>query len=123
MISVKVETPPAERRREQRYGLTRLAQAVQHGLGPNERIESLGTIHDLSVGGVSFEADRPLDPDQPVEICVALGEALIDVIGRITHIKRTGNHRVLTGIEFQGLSDADRGYIRDYCHRAMLAPR
>ncbi|MFA6506221.1 MAG: PilZ domain-containing protein [Treponemataceae bacterium] len=72
---------------------------------------------DLSTGGLSCEANKPLEPMTPVYIMLGLpfvaGEHLVKCEGYVAH-SRMENGKCVVGIEFTDMPEEYRSMLEEY---------
>ncbi|MEW6359856.1 MAG: PilZ domain-containing protein [Planctomycetota bacterium] len=103
------------RRRTPRTLMNQLAHVVQENVETGERMETLGQTTDVSESGLRFHGRKVFDPYRRVEICLALGDNLIEATGAVRHLTINKRGDVALGIEFIDLPREDKQFIRDYC--------
>ncbi|NOZ20338.1 MAG: PilZ domain-containing protein [Planctomycetes bacterium] len=103
------------RRRMPRALTNHLAHVVQENIETGERTETLGKTADVSESGIRFHGRKMFDPYQHVEICLALGDSLIEARGAVRHLTINKRGTVALGIEFIDMPDNDKRFIRNYC--------
>lgn len=80
-----------------------------------------GTALNLSETGVLVELDEPILTGRPVSISLELDGRVLDLRGRVARSTRVrGSSKVRLGIEFEGLSEAERDAIRERTRRAAV---
>lgn len=79
----------------------------------NVSLEAMGRTLDLSEGGIKLELDQPVPFLSEVRFKVALKEDILDVRGRVIHLKLEGK-KIHCGVTFTGLSDRSKGLIRNF---------
>ena len=103
------------RRKTPRAMMNHLAHVVQKNDETGERLETLGKAADVSETGIRFHGREMFDPFRHVEICLALGEDLIEARGAVRHLMVNKRGTVALGIEFIELSEDNKQFIKDYC--------
>jgi hypothetical protein len=74
---------------------------------------------DLSLGGTRIETPHDLTMGESLEITIAIRPQSITCRGKAIYVTRPENGRVRAGIKFEGLSEYDRLYLREYLAQAV----
>ena len=71
-------------------------------------LAELGRTLDVSEGGIRLEAFEAIPVGTSTKLRIALRDDIIDVAGRVTYVQQGDQGRVITGIEFEELSEENR---------------
>ena len=74
----------------------------------------LGRTLNVSEGGILLETYKPLYLDRQVIITIAIDEEMIELTGRVVHVKHTQNDRFHSGNEFINLSEHGKRVLQWY---------
>ena len=104
-----------DRRKTPRITLRQLAHAAGHDPESGQHGEVIGATADVSEGGLRFQAQRGFKEGAEVSISFAVGDEIVEAIGRIAHFSPQKGGDVSVGIQFLHLSESDRRFIENYC--------
>lgn len=79
-----------------------------------EDFEGMGVSHNLSLGGVLLEIDKPLRVGATVFLEIALREHVIKATARIVHSTRTKTGAYDVGVEFTQIKETDIILLTNY---------
>ena len=79
----------------------------------------VATTRDLGLEGVRIESLYLLNQGEGLEITIAIAPQVIKCRGKVIHIVWLENGRMEAGIQFEGLSEADRLYLRQHLFNVM----
>lgn len=79
----------------------------------------MGVTLDLNEHGVRMQYAKPFSMGDRWRFSIALGEEVVDVIGRVVHVNPTLNGTYEAGVEFLEISGADIKKIRDHLARKL----
>ena len=105
----------AERRKKPRIPLKQLAQASHEDTETGSRNEIMGTTHDVSEGGVRFEAGQAMEVGSELTTSFAMGEQIVEANGQVIHFAPKYDGTASMGIKFTGLSESHWKLIENYC--------
>lgn len=77
----------------------------------------MGVTLDLNEHGVRMQYAKPFSMGERWRFSIALGEAVVDVVGRVVHVSQTLNGTYEAGVEFLEISGSDIRKIRDHLSR------
>lgn len=113
--------PGPDRRREVRIlsaNLVNYAEIASRGelSGPETIYELLGTARtaDLSVGGCRLVSREPLPVGAVLDLRLKLGDAVVELRGRVIRLRAGSGEEFEAGLEFLNLDELARDGIRLY---------
>lgn len=62
----------------------------------------------MGLGGCSFVTDTPLDPEERVEVFIAVSGKVVVALGRVAWTSERPDGRLDVGFEFQEITEEDR---------------
>ena len=74
---------------------------------------------ELSLGGTKIESPYSLTRDEGLEITIAIHPQAIKCRGKVMRVLWLENGKIEAGIQFEGLPEHDRLYLRQYLFHVM----
>jgi len=74
---------------------------------------------DLSLGGTKIESLHSLNSQEGLEISIAIQPQVISCRGKVIYAVEREKGRIEAGIQFEGLSEPDRIYLKEYLFDLM----
>jgi hypothetical protein len=101
------------RRADRRYSLNFLEFAV---VGENGEVlfREMGRTLNVSSAGIKLETPALLEAGQMVQVTLGLKDDMIDLTGKVAHIKVVGPEMFSAGIQFTQLNDEGRRVLNRY---------
>ena len=76
--------------------------------------QGMGRTLNVSESGILLETYFPIEAEHTVVLSIGFKDWLVDVKGRLAHIRSTGPDRYEIGIEFLDLDETARRAVKDY---------
>ncbi len=104
-----------ERRTYPRVEVSQAVLYVSH-LYPRHKVAN--TV-DLSLGGTGIETPYSLIKGETLQISIALRPEVIKCGGQVVHTLWRDGQKLKAGIQFEGMSEGDRLYLKQYLFHVM----
>jgi hypothetical protein len=76
--------------------------------------QGMGRTLNVSESGILLETHFPIEPTHTVVLSIGFEDRLVDVRGRLAHMRSTGEDVYEIGVEFVELDAATRQALKDY---------
>ena len=83
------------------------------------RNPKVASTFDLSLGGMKIESLHSLNSQEGLEISIAIQPQVISCRGKVIYVVEREKGRIEAGIEFEGLSEPDSIYLKEYLFDLM----
>ena len=106
---------PQDRRGAKRFDTANLVSHTDAEGGPQAGPLGLGVTLDLNEFGLRVQQREAFAVGERYRFHIALGDALIEVVGRVAHVAQALNGTFETGVEFLEVSPSATTAIRRHC--------
>ena len=102
------------RRKHERKESLNLTDYVILGISGDPVSRRMGRTINVSEGGILLETHFPLENGRDILITIALEEEIIELKGRVVHVRPEDDKRFLCGVEFTSYSAEAGGVLKKY---------
>ncbi len=74
-------------------------------------LEEFARTRTLGLGGCMFVSEEPLGNGRPLELAIAVAGRVVRTGSRVVYERERGSFKHEVGVEFLGLSPADRNFL------------
>ena len=100
-----------DKRKAPRVDSLNLISYVVFDEADNAVRQGMGRTLNISKTGICLDTYKPLSRRQKVSLTIGLKDNLVDIIGRVVHVRKRKNGRFDNGIDFVGMDQNQQSVL------------